>query len=462
MRWVWPFTVAMVIGGPSFDAARADGGDLLNAPGLATMPFSGPRLTPEASWPSWPAGAPTPYGAGSQWPRPPIEANCAIPSADVMQCSSESNPLRLGARSDQLLPISGPPSPPSNPTMNGFLEPSATSGAFGSGPASGGGWCDRDSPSRWYGYAGGLIMTRDQPNKVWTTYRQPNIIDQVLNTDDAGADWAGGAELTLGYRFSCNCGLEVTYWGVWDLNGSASVSDAGNNLGTPMDVTTGAAGLLLGGQTPDSFFNNAHEVFLWRHDEVDNVEINWTYDPCGAGECARLRTSWLAGVRLFKFDESLLWTSVAGGFNLGDNGGADQASLKVHCENDLAGFQVGANVNCRLNDRLSIFAVPKMGIFGTYAESESRFYRGDGIVGFDIVGHKDVVSMLGSFDLGLNCDIGPHWSIVGGYRVVAVSGIALADNQIPHFLAAANEFADVKTNGDLILHGAFGGISFRW
>ena len=268
--------------------------------------------------------------------------------------------------------------------------------------------------------------------------------------------------MTLGYRSNCHCGIEATYWGVWDLNGAASVADAGNNLATPLDTTTGAGGLLLAGETPDSFFTNAHEVFLWRHDELDNVEVNFVDDPWSADSGSRLHVAWLAGVRLFKFDESLLWTSVASGFNLGDNGGADQASLKVHCENDMAGFQLGAKVTGRITDRLSIVAVPKVGIYGTYAESEARYYRGDGIVGFDVVGHKDIVTMLGSFDLGLNYDVGPHWSIVGGYRVVVVSGVALADNQIPNALADTNAFADVKTNGELIAHGVFSGISFHW
>jgi hypothetical protein len=345
----------------------------------------------------------------------------------------------------------GPPAimVPADPTVGG--EPAA-------------GWsCGDSCPfGKWYGYAGGLIMTRDLPNNVATTYRLPNSGNPVLGTDDAGADWAGGAELTLGYRLNCHCSIEATYWGVWDLNGSAGISDAGNNLGTPLDTTTGAAGLLLAGETPDSFFTNAHEVFLWRHDELDNVEINFVDDPWPADSGSRLHVAWLAGVRLFKFDESLLWTSVASGFNLGDNGGADQASLKVHCENDMAGFQIGAKVTGRITDRLSLAAVPKMGLFGTYAESEARYYRGDGIVGFDVVGHKDIVTMLGSFDLGLNYDVGPHLSISGGYRVVVVSGIALADNQIPNALAATNEFADVKTNGDLIAHGVFSGISFHW
>jgi hypothetical protein len=348
------------------------------------------------------------------------------------------------------------------PTANGGLSaPDGRADAAGDGGCGFGSLGDSSS-IKWYGYSGGLIMTRDLPNKVWTTYQLPNATNPILNTDDAGSGWAGGAEITFGYRFSCECGIQATYWGLWDLNGSASITDPTNNLATPLDTTTGAAGLLLGGQTPDSFFTNAHQVFLWRNDRADNVEINWAYNPSGADSCATLQATWLAGVRLFKFDENLLWTSVAGGFNLGDNGGADQANLNIHCENDMAGFECGAIVNCRLTDRLSLFGVSKVGVFGNYAESESRYYRGDGIVGFDVVGHKDTVSFLGSFDLGMKYDLGPHWSIVGGYRVVAATGVALADNQIPHALGATNEFADVKTNGELILHGAFAGAAFRW
>jgi hypothetical protein len=202
-------------------------------------------------------------------------------------------------------------------------------------------------------------------------------------------------------------------------------------------------------------------VYLWRDDQVNNVEINFTYNPWGYDNCGWNMT-WLAGIRYFKFDENLLWTSVAGGFNLGDNGGVDQANINVHCENDLWGVQWGVVLGYRFGCHLSLFAVPKVGIYCDDAESQSRYYRGDGVVGFDITGHKDTCSFLGSLDLGLAYDIGCHWSIVGGYRIVAVSGIALSDNQIPHFLAASDEFADTKVNGDLIVHGAFFGATFRY
>jgi hypothetical protein len=304
-------------------------------------------------------------------------------------------------------------------------------------------------------------MTRNEPNKYWTTFDLSNNNVRNLNTEDANVHWDGGGEFSFGYRHCCDCGFEVTYWGVWNMTGSASVTSATDSLGTPLDTTNGAASLLLGGITPDSFFTNAYAVYLWRDDQVNNLEINFTYNPWGYDNCG-WNVTWLAGVRFFKFDENLLWTSVAGGFNLGDNGGADQANINVHCENDLIGVQWGAVFSYRFGKHLSVFATPKIGIFGDAAESESRYYRGDGVVGYDITGHKDTVSFLGSLDVGLNYDLGCNWSFVAGYRVVAVSGIALADNQLPYFLAATNDFADTKVNGDLIVHGVFLGASFRY
>jgi len=314
----------------------------------------------------------------------------------------------------------------------------------------------------WYFAADGLIMTRNEPNKYWTTYDQSNNNLQILNTEQANVHWDGGAQMTLGYQFCCECGIEATYWGIFNMNGFASVSSATNNLGTPLDTTNGAAGLLLGGQTPDSFFTNASQMLIWRHDDVNNVEINYVYNPSAADSCSCVQAKWLAGFRLFTFNENLLWTSVAGGFTLGSNGGANQANLNVQAENLLAGFQIGSHVEWRMFKRLSLTATPTMGIYGNHAETDSHYYRGDGVNGFDISGAKDTVSFIGQLDLGLKYDINCNWSVVGGYRVMVATGVALADNQIPHFLAAADEFADVKINGELVLHGVYAGVQCCW
>ncbi len=395
------------------------------------------------------------------------ETYWAVGGANFSSQSPASYPSYANTEALAAYYQSPPGNPPMAPTAPAVTTPQDIYNGLQAGPATGDCGCGSDSDCGCcrhcflYGYAGGLIMTRNEPNKVWLTYDQTNNNFQNLNTEMANVHWDGGAEFTIGYACCGDGGIELTYWGVWNMNGSASITDPTNNLGTPIDTTNGAAGLLLGGQTPDSFFTNAHQVFIWRNDQVNNVEINLTYNPWGYDNCG-WNATWLAGIRCFNFDENLLWTSVAGGFSFGSNGGANQANLNVHCENDMVGFQFGAVFNYRFGDHFSMFFIPKMGIYGDAAETRSRYYRGDGVVGFDITGTKDTCSFLGEVDLGMKYDIGCHWSLVGGYRVVAVSGIALADNQIPHFLAASDEFADVKTNGDLILHGAFFGASFHY
>ena len=171
----------------------------------------------------------------------------------------------------------------------------------------------------WYGYAGGLVMTRDQPNKYWTTYNQANNADQVLNTGNASAHWDGGAEVTVGRCFGCDNKVDLTYWGIWQLKGAASITDPGNNLGTPLDTTNG--GLMLNGQTADSFYAGSHETLIKRNDQVNNIELNWSYCPTGADQSCGTSSTWFCGIRFFRFDEDLLWTSVAGGFTYGENGG---------------------------------------------------------------------------------------------------------------------------------------------
>ncbi len=330
-------------------------------------------------------------------------------------------------------------------------------GGFG-GRGYGGG-CDCCC-NPWYGYAGGLVMTRDKPNPFWTTYNQANNADQVLNTADATPHWDGGAEFSIGRCIGCENRIEATYWGVWDMNGSASITDPNNNLGTPMNTTVG--GVMIGGQTADSFFTNAHETLLKRDDQVNNVEINWCYNPCAADCGCGLTSTWLAGFRYFRFDEDLLWTSVAGGFTYNENGGADQANLEVRCKNDLAGFQVGNCLNWHFCNRCGVYLGTKFGIYGNEATTNSSLYSGSGVSGFAYSGHRDDVAFIGQADLGLNYNITCRWQATVGYRVVVATGLALSDNQIPFYLAGQDDFQDVKTNGDLVLHGAFAGVQYCW
>ena len=347
----------------------------------------------------------------------------------------------------------------------GMLSGYGCDQCFGCTYAGYGSGCGCSCCNPWYGYAGGLVMTRTQPNRYWTTYNQFSNPDQVLNTAQAKPGWDGGGEFTIGRCFGCDSSVEATYWGVWNMCGSASISSlaatgAINELGTPLNTTVG--GVMIGGQTADSFFTNANQVCLKRDDQVNNVEVNFCFNPCGAEHCCGLTSTWLAGFRYFRFDEDLLWTSVAANSTYGEDGGADQANLEVRCKNDLAGFQVGNCLNWRVCNCANIFLGTKAGIYGNNACTTSSLYSGSGVSGFCYSGHREDVAFIGQADLGLTYDFTCHWSATLGYRVVVASGIALADNQIPSYLAAQGDFEEVKTNGDLVLHGGFAGVQFCW
>ena len=70
--------------------------------------------------------------------------------------------------------------------------------------------------------------------------------------------------------------------------------------------------------------------------------------------------------------------------------------------------------------------------------------------------------MLAQIDLGVGWNFSRHWSANIGYRAVGITGLALADDQIPAFLAAEGDWTDIDSNGSMILHGGFAGLEFRY
>ena len=70
------------------------------------------------------------------------------------------------------------------------------------------------------------------------------------------------------------------------------------------------------------------------------------------------------------------------------------------------------------------------------------------------------MSVLSQIDVGLDWQITQCLSARLGYRVVAATGIGLADNQIPPYLNDIPAIQDIDRNGNLLLHGAFAGVTY--
>jgi len=321
--------------------------------------------------------------------------------------------------------------------------------------------CNTCCTGRWFGAAGGLIMTRNRANPYWTSYETNNNPNQVMNTQNAGAGWSGGGQVMVGYAW-CGCGpaIAVTYWGVEPMYGYSSVSLLpGNTVSTPID---------LGGVTMNSgflasaYFDNAAEHRIWRHDRVNNVEVNLI--QMSMVNTGRLQMGALAGFRYFRFSESLTFGSVANGGTFGGNGGADEAYMGFNVVNNLFGGQIGAFFNYNVTERFGLYFIPKVGLFGNQMNCQNLLYTGDAVNNptYDIHAYKSDVSFLSELDMGLSYAVTPNIRAFFGYRVVSISNVALADNQVLPFLADVDGFAQVKQNGALILHGVSTGVAWAF
>jgi hypothetical protein len=325
-------------------------------------------------------------------------------------------------------------------------------------------------------YLGGVYLGRDSSNKKWTTYETGNNANQLMHYPDA--DWGGGAEVRLLRAIGCNpCGgcattfIEGVYYGAYDLDGFDSRYSPTNQLSTPINV--GLVDFVSPGSPAVAFFDNAREHRVWRDGEFHNAEINLVRYLFGTpgNSCGQPFTfAVLGGFRYINFQDDLLFGSVSSGNDFGSNGGLNEAYFTSDVENNLYGFQIGAMMTHQLNCKWSWFVTPKVGFFGNDIDFNTRGYRGDGATAvfastgnaFNLSNSKNDFSFLGQIDVGVNYCLNNHWTASIGYRAIGIAGIALADDQVPAYLAAENDWTDIDSSGSVILHGGFAGISYTW
>ena len=211
------------------------------------------------------------------------------------------------------------PAPAQIPGNDGY-KPGDLTGAVGGDfyglGACGYGGCDAPKGCCWYGSAAGLVMTRDDADKLWLTADSVNPTLVFLSNNDADYDWEGGFEVTVGRYISCDLAVEATYWTLGEFKGFASYRDVGNNIVTPIDVSNVWIGA-VGGQTAALFFDGAREHRIWRRTEVHNVELNLVHQPLMMNCYSGLQVQLLAGARFFRMDEDFIFGSVQGGWEFG-------------------------------------------------------------------------------------------------------------------------------------------------
>jgi hypothetical protein len=327
----------------------------------------------------------------------------------------------------------------------------------------------------WYIYAGGLVMGRNEPNRLWTTNDTAVPESRVMHTGDVGMPWHGGWETGIGRFFGCGrWALEGSYWGLASQEGSVCSRSIFNGLvNTPLGVDDIRFGTDPGdpGRTilGSDLFNNAEMHCLNRRNEVHNVELNLIRNRLFSG-CGSTGCNWSMGVRYFRFEEALSLSTLAGGYDWTDDDGAWSAVLADRVQNSLVGFQIGCDMNVDLGCNVSFFVAPSVGIYGNNIDHNFQLYRGDGVIAvtdpptgtYPVQSSDTALSFLSQLDLGVNWALDWHWEAYLGYRVLFATGIALADHQIPVDVTDIPELAHIDHNGDLVYHGAYLGLAYKF
>jgi hypothetical protein len=329
----------------------------------------------------------------------------------------------------------------------------------------------------WYVSGNGLMMTRTNANGVATTYKTGNFPNHMLmQTTDAEVDWRGGYEGKIGWRFGPGrrWAIEGGYWAVDGFQGLSGF--AGSSLVPPTTLSTPLVvnGIEFAGANGDYFFNTASEHRLWRENRVQNVEVSiLCWSGGGPGSYSPFDISMSAGPRYFVFEEELGFGSLADGGTWGGRGGLDEAYLRERISNTLIGGQIGFDAGCYLGNMFRVYLAPKFGVYNNHVVGNFMAVRGDGTAAtptpasgvtgtYPVSADKDVFSWITQIDAGVEWKFHPQWSAFVGYRLVAATGIGLADHQIPAYIVDIPALSEVKHNGDLLLHGGVAGLKVEF
>lgn len=182
----------------------------------------------------------------------------------------------------------------------------------------------------------------------------------------------------------------------------------------------------------------------------------------------RCSVTTLLGFRYLRIDEDFLYRT---DFENMDTPGTGFLSHNVDVDNHLAGFQLGCNGVYRLGrcGRWGIHCNSTVGIYNNRMEVWQRMDSptDDVIFGstsedFDLRYEDDDIALVGEFRVGGSYQWTCNCRIFGGYRLLGISGVALAFDQLQDSYDSAAQVQYVDSDGSLIIHGLQSGIEYAY
>ncbi len=373
----------------------------------------------------------------------------------------------------------------------------------------------RDNPS----YERYAVLADPEP-PTYPYY--PTQSQTTLSSNDVEPDWQWGAEIRLGATFGTPCGCEtsrlrpyaweVVYWGLADDGNQAVVTDIWSDTdrmystenydGLEYDRDGTAGGTYAARDMPE-YWDDIYDPNFPTNDirllglrvrnnfSAQNLELNFirfplaacnSCDPCGP---PRFTVNGVCGFRFMRLDEdwqlAAMYTQVDGGgtplageptIYPGGFPTNDPHSLfhDINVDNELAGFQFGSNMNWLIGCKWSAFCDTQVGIYGNRITSNQRVWGGGGgevywdgtTNAVNVNSRKTDVSFLGELRAGFGYQVGCNCRLTTAYRVIAITGVALAGEQIPSNWSSSDYVGIIDSNDSLVLHGLQTGVEWKY
>jgi hypothetical protein len=207
---------------------------------------------------------------------------------------------------------------------------------------------------------------------------------------------------------------------------------------------------------------------------AQNFELNILRLPLYSGGCGcdcapAFSMTGLCGVRYFRTDDDLEfgteWDTGGGTFD-GWGNGTNELFHDINMENNLVGFQLGANMNYSVATRWNFFWDTNFGVYNNYITQHQRLYNplvGDATFAqdgrdMDVDSNKDDIAFLGEMRLGGGYMFADHWRATLAYRAIGISGVALAPEQIQPQYTNWADTARIHSDGSIVIHGIQAGV----
>ena len=179
----------------------------------------------------------------------------------------------------------------------------------------------------------------------------------------------------------------------------------------------------------------------------------------------------MAGIRYIDYSENFLFTT-----DFDDtifDGDATEASYAVNLDNDLIGFQIGSAINYCVTQRFSTYAIGRVGVYNNHIRQFQQIYGSAGPVTvnsgpntgsiYSVSSQSDELAVVGQLDFGVRWNINRSWSLDAGYRIVGLSGVAIAEDNVQQAnFQDLQGIADIQSQGAVVLHGGYAGVTYGW